>query len=349
MKKLCWGFLSTAGIGRKNWAAIRNAENCSLVAVASRDIERSRKFITECQKASPLETLPTPLGSYEELIASPEVDAVYIPMPTALRKEWVLRAARAGKHILCEKPCATSTSELEEMLAACRVNGVQFMDGIMFMHHLRFGRIRTVLDDGASIGAVRRIETMFSFSAGEKFFQNNIRLQSDLEPGGCLGDLGWYCIRLILWTMNWQMPLEVTGRAGYACGDGRGDAAVPTEFTGEMIFADGASAGFFCSFLSPLQKWAHISGTAGWLRMDDFVLPANDHEAFFQLSGKEVPVKCCDCVGEHDGSRRMSQEANMFRNFAAQVQSGKLNEEWPQWSLKTQQVMDACLGSARSR
>jgi predicted dehydrogenase len=347
MKKLRWGFLSTAGIGRKNWVALRNAENCTVAAVASRDIERSRKFIGECQGAAPFATSPVPLGSYEELIASPEVDAVYIPVPTALRKEWVLRAARAGKHILCEKPCATSTSELEEMLAACRANGVQFMDGVMFMHHPRLGRIRAILDKGAGIGAVRRIATMFSFSGGEEFFQNNIRLQSSLEPAGCLGDLGWYCIRFALWTMNWQMPVEVSGRAGYSCGGGQ-IAPVPTEFSGEMVFADGSSAGFFCSFRSPIQQWAHISGTGGWLRMGDFILPPNNHECSYQLNGTETVVKCCDCGGAHDESRKMSQEANMFRNFAAQLQSGKLNEDWPKWSLKTQQVMDACLESARA-
>jgi predicted dehydrogenase len=346
MKKLRWGILSTAGIGRKNWVAIRNAENCNLVAVASRDIEKSRRFIAENQAKTPFETPPAAVGGYEELLAYPDIDAVYVPIPTGLRKEWVIRAARAGKHIICEKPCATNAADLQEMLAACRRNHVQFMDGVMFMHHLRFERLRGVLDDGVSVGPIRHISSMFTFTASDAFLQGNIRMQDSLEPAGCLGDLGWYCIRLVLWAMNWQMPAEVSGRAGYDCGDGRA-AAVPMEFSGQMVFAGGQTASFFSSFRSPIQKWAHISGTAGWLRMDDFVLPANSHECSYQLNGKGVPLKCCDCPGPHTDSRAMSQEANMFRNFASQVLSGELNENWPQWSLATQQVMDACLKSAR--
>jgi len=93
MNKLRIGFLSTAGIGRKNWKAIFSSGNCTVSAVASRDLERSRRFIADCQRETPFETPPSPLASYEELIASREVDAVYIPLPTGLRLEWVRRAA----------------------------------------------------------------------------------------------------------------------------------------------------------------------------------------------------------------------------------------------------------------
>ena len=150
MKKLRFGFLSTANIGRKNWKAIFHSGNSVVTAVASRDVERSRKFIRECQAEAPFETPPAALGSYEELLASKNVDAIYFPLPTGLRQEWVVRAAEAGKHVLCEKPCARNAAELEAMLSACRKNRVQFMDGVMFMHNPRLGQIRAALDDGAS-------------------------------------------------------------------------------------------------------------------------------------------------------------------------------------------------------
>ena len=115
MKKLRIGFLSTANIGRKNWKAISASSNCIVTAVASRDLARSRKFISECQAETPFEIAPTAFGGYEELLASKSVDAVYIPLPTGLRKEWVERAAQAGKHVLCEKPCAPNASSAARM------------------------------------------------------------------------------------------------------------------------------------------------------------------------------------------------------------------------------------------
>jgi predicted dehydrogenase len=203
-KKLRWGFLSTAQIGRKNWKAIRNSGNGTIVAVASRDVERSREFIAECQSSTPMDSVPRAIGSYEELLAATDIDAVYIPLPTGLRKEWVLRAAKVGKHIVCEKPCAISVADLREILDACRRHSVQFIDGVMFMHSERLPRLREVLDDGASVGEIKRITSAFSFCAPDEFFTATFRARSELEPYGCLGDLGWYCIRFALWVMNWQ-------------------------------------------------------------------------------------------------------------------------------------------------
>src|SRR5215469_6715096 len=135
MKKLRFGFLSTARIGFKNWKAIRDSGNAVVTAVASRDIARARKFIAGMQAEAAFDTAPAAMGGYEELIASPNVDAVYIPLPTALRKEWVLRAAAAGKHVLCEKPCGINAADVEEMISACKRHRVQFMDGVMLMHN----------------------------------------------------------------------------------------------------------------------------------------------------------------------------------------------------------------------
>src|SRR5258708_2376237 len=132
--KIRWGILGTANIARKNWKAIQLTGNSTVTAAASRDIERSRRFIADCQSHAPMEHEPQAFGGYERLLESDKVDAVYIPLPTGLRKEWVLRAAAAGKHVVCEKPCAVSVADLREMLDACKKNRIQFMDGVMFMH-----------------------------------------------------------------------------------------------------------------------------------------------------------------------------------------------------------------------
>ena len=349
MNKLRWGILSTAGIAKKNWRAIRDSGNSVVTAVASRDAVRSRVFIEQCQREHPPEISPAALGSYEALIASPQVDAVYIPLPTGLRKDWVLRAAAAGKHVLCEKPCGLSLADVQEMTDACKKNGVQFMDGVMFMHNPRLQRLREILDDGRSLGPIKRIMSVFSFATAENFFDTNIRVNSGLEPTGCLGDLGWYCIRFSLWAMNWQMPREVTGRILSQRGYRRSSATVPTDFSAELIFDDQTSAGFYCSFLAEMQNWVHVGGAKGYLRVPDFVHPFNVHEPSFEVNKTEARVKCCDCSGPHTDSRVPAQDSLMFRNFAAQVRSGKLNSDWPMWALKTQQVVDACMKAAVKR
>src|SRR5262245_72229 len=267
-----WGILGTATIARKNWKAIHNAPSAMLMAVASRDRARAQRFIEECQAHTPFSTVPSACGGYEELLARDDIDAVYLPLPTAVRKEWVVRAAKAGKHILCEKPCAVTSADLGEILDACRRSNVQFMDGVMFMHSRRLGLMRRVLDNQQAVGAIRRIATQFSFKASDEFLSGNIRVQSDLEPLGCLGDLGWYNIRFSLWAMNEQLPRSVTGRL---LGEhaGQGGLPVPVEFSGELLYPNGVSASFYCSFRTENQQWAHVSGTRGQLYVDDFVLP----------------------------------------------------------------------------
>src|SRR5207244_5626602 len=100
---------------------------------------------------------------------------VYIPIPTGVRKEWVLRAAAEGKHVLCEKPCSVTLADLEEMINACRRNRVQFMDGVMFMHSLRLTRLREMLDEGQSVGSLKRITSAFSYRASPQDLAANIR------------------------------------------------------------------------------------------------------------------------------------------------------------------------------
>jgi predicted dehydrogenase len=354
--KVRFGILSTAGIAHKNWKGILESGNSTVVAVASRKVEKARQFIEECQAQAPMEAVPRALGSYEELLAHPEVDALYIPLPTGLRKEWVMKAAAAGKHVLSEKPCAVSVADLNEMLEACERNRVQFLDGVMFMHSRRLPQIRAVLDDGSSVGELKRIYAAFSFCGGPEFLATNIRTQGGLEPAGCLGDLGWYCIRFALWVIGWRMPRAVTGRMLASQGGTGGDRGVPTEFSGEMFFEGGVSAGFYCSFLTGNQQCARVSGTLGTLEVLDFVLPYAGDRVSFTVQKGEFKANGCEfrlerkvqthVVEEHSHGHPESQEVNMFRNFSEGVRSGKVNGAWREWALKTQRVVGACLESA---
>jgi predicted dehydrogenase len=351
MKKLRIGFLSTANIGRHNWKAILNSGNCVVAAVASRDVARSREYIADCQRQHPFEKVPAALGSYDELLASPDVDAVYVPVPTGLRKDFVIRAAQSGKHVVCEKPCAPGAADLEAMQAACREHSVQFMDGVMFMHSPRLPRVRTVLDDGCSVGPIRRIASAFSFFGGDDFLRTNIRADGKLEPTGSLGDLGWYCIRITLWTLGWQLPESVEGRIHSESPALPGRVSSPTEFSATLYYPGGLTSEFYASFCTADQQWVQVSGSKGWLRLADFVHPFNSYEPAFEVNSKmtvvEGQVKCPPGANPFEFGHATAQDAHMWRNFANQVCSGKLNEDWPRWSLATQKVLDACHDSAR--
>jgi predicted dehydrogenase len=348
MEKLRWGIIGAADIAKQNWRAIYDSGNSVVTAVASRSMQHCEQFIAACQMKNKFDVLPKAYNNYEQLIDAPDIDAVYIPLPTGLRKEWVLRAADAGKHVLCEKPCGSHLTDVQEMVDRCRQNHVQFMDGVMFMHNPRLQRIREVINDGQSIGHIKRISSMFSFCAPEEYQRSNIRLHSELEPTGCLGDLGWYNIRFSLWALQWQVPSAVSGRILSQRGSDSSPAPTPTDFSGELFFRDESTAGFFCSFLTTPQQWCSVSGTKGSLALPDFVHPTNIHEPSFAVNNREVRVKCCDCTSGHSDSRVQAQDTLMIRNFVNQIRSGQWNEEWPKMALLTQRVLDACFESAKN-
>ncbi len=350
-----WGILGAAFIARKNWQAIRDAGNATLVAVASRELPKAHAFIEECQSSAPHPTLPEAMDSYEALLARPDIDAVYIPLPTGLRKEWVLRAAAAGKHVLVEKPVGCDSTDVQEILAACDRHGVQFMDGVMFMHGQRLRRLREVVDH--EVGRIRHIASQFSFLADDSFAQSNIRAHGSLEPLGCLGDLGWYCLRFTLWAMNFAAPVQVTGSIQAEVQAGEGVAPVPLAFSGTLTFAGGISASFHCSFNAANAQWAVVSGDKALLQVSDFVLPFSAAHTQFSLTRSQFVLDRCraDMLGGHhietlnepSNNAPGSQESGLFQTFSSLVLSGRLDPHWPRISLLTQQVLDACLASAR--
>ncbi len=352
---LRWGILGTANVARKNWRALRLTGNATLTAVASRVPGQARRFIEECQSEVPFAVVPTAFDSYEDLLASSEVDAVYLPLPTGARKEWLLRASAAGKHLVGEKPCAVSAADLAEVLAACRTRGLQFMDGVMFHHSARTARILETIRLGSAIGTVRRIATQFSFLAPPDFARTNIRAHAGLEPHGCVGDLGWYCIRFILLALGGRLPERVLARQFDTIRAPDADAPVPAEVATELLYPGGVSASFYCSFRALNQQWAHVSGTAGHLYVPDYVLPYASDTLAFEVHQPEFRVAGCEfrmepharriVVREHSHGAEASPEANLFRHFSARVLEGRLEPAWPEIALRTQQVLDAVMQS----
>lgn len=346
-----WGLLSTAAIARKNWKAIRLSGNGRVSAVASRTVEKAQAFIDECSDEVPQSEEVVAVGSYEELLARDDVDAVYVPLPTGMRKEWVIAAAQAGKHVLCEKPAAVNAEDALAMVDACREAGVQFMDGVMFDHSRRLETIREKVRSGA-IGKLRRISTHFSFSGDATFQTSNIRTDSVLEPHGCLGDLGWYCIRFTLWAADLQMPTSVRARTITPLkGDGS-EGEVPGEFSAELQFPGGVSAALYCSFLTANQQTAAISGDSGYITVNDFVLPYYDAEAVWHESHHALEIDNCrwnfnrhtqqQAVAEYASGEANSQEVVMVRRFNQIAMDRQLDPLYPDLTIKTQRILDAC-------
>ena len=187
MKMIKWGVLGTAYIFERDTAeGMRQAENCELYAIAGRSLEKAEAFKEKYgfQKA---------YGSYEELLADPEVGAVYVPMPNTLHKEWTIKALNAKKHVLCEKPLAPTAEEAAEMFAAAKANGVWLMEAFAYQHSPFVAAVREELDNG-TIGDVRYMEAALITS---DYDLSNIRMRRE-TLGGSVYDIGVYSCSLIL-------------------------------------------------------------------------------------------------------------------------------------------------------
>jgi D-xylose 1-dehydrogenase (NADP+, D-xylono-1,5-lactone-forming) len=184
MVRLRWGVLSVASIGRLMIEASRAAEHAEFVAVASRSADRARAFADELG-------LEASFGSYEELLASEAVDAVYVALPVALHSEWTVKALEAGKHVLCEKPLATSAADAARCFDAAEAAGHHCVEGLMYRHHPQTILARELVAGGA-IGRLAHVRAALSVSVPP----GDIRRSAALG-GGALGDLGCYCVSAI--------------------------------------------------------------------------------------------------------------------------------------------------------
>jgi D-xylose 1-dehydrogenase (NADP+, D-xylono-1,5-lactone-forming) len=184
MARVRWGVLSTASIGRLVIEASRNATNAELVAVASRDPARARALADELG-------LEASHGSYEELLASEAVDAVYVPLPVALHTKWTVKALEAGKHVLCEKPLATSAADAARCFDAAEAAGRRCVEGLMWRHHPQTTLARKLVAGGA-IGRLAFARAALSVSVPAGDIRRSVAL-----GGGALGDLGCYCVSAI--------------------------------------------------------------------------------------------------------------------------------------------------------
>ncbi|KAK7291250.1 hypothetical protein RIF29_06237 [Crotalaria pallida] len=340
-----FGILGCANIAIKLCKAIAKAPNATLQAIGSRSLEKAAAFVVEHGLPEAVRVY----GSYEEVVGDDEVDAIYIPLPTALHVTWAVRTAERGKHVLLEKPVAMSVSELDRILEACEANGVQFMDGTMWVHHPRTAKMKEALSDEKRFGQLKWIHTCLTYNPGPEFMKHSIRTKPDLDGLGALGDTGWYCIRAILWAMNYELPKSVLAFPGAILNE----AGVIISCGSSLHWEDGRSATFHCSFLTYISFDITALGTKGCLRLNDFTLPFDEnfgfgtfHEASELDYGKIEPGRWCPKPNEHVVETEFPQDVWMVKEFAELVKKVKYFEmkpekEWAILSRKTQLVLDA--------
>jgi predicted dehydrogenase len=244
------GLLSTANINRKLLAGARVADGVEVLAVASRDAARAQAYAAE-------HGLGRAHGSYEALLADPDVDAVYIPLPNSLHVPWSIRALEAGKHVLCEKPLTRRPEEAEAAFDAAERAGRVLAEGFMWRHHEQAQRLRELVRDG-TVGELRLIRAAFSFDLPPA--EENVRLRAGLDGGGLM-DVGCYCVSAMRLLAG--EPERVAGRQVLG-GDG-----VDVRFAGTLAFAGGVLGSFDCGMDMAPRSELQVIGTDGVLHLAD--------------------------------------------------------------------------------
>jgi D-xylose 1-dehydrogenase (NADP+, D-xylono-1,5-lactone-forming) len=315
--KIKWGVLGYARIAKNSLIpAIQDSPNSELYAVASRDAAK----VKECQE---LFSCPKGYDIYEELLDDPEVQAVYIPLPNSMHKEWAIRAMRKGKHVLCEKPIALNAAECEEMIQAAKESGVLLMEAFMYRFTDLKEKVITLVATG-ELGELKYINSNFRFFLDRP---NTIKVQPELG-GGSLYDVGCYPVSFVN---------MLTGRLPVSCvSESVVEGGVDVMFSGTLKYEDGLIATIGCGFNAFKDTRTEIIGTKGRLEipdtfggMDGVITLVND------AGRREIEVK---------DTGRYALEVTGFANAILQGQPPQIS---PEDSLLNMQVLDMLFASMK--
>jgi predicted dehydrogenase len=252
-----WGVISTASIGTERVIPAMQAAGVEILAICSRDTDRAA---TVAGKMG----IPRHYGSYEEMLANPDIQIVYNPLPNGMHHDWVIKAAEAGKHSLCEKPMADNVEQAIAMTRACAANEVFLMEAFMWRFGNRVQRVRQLVREGA-IGEPRLVRASFSFPLSRD--PANVRLQTELS-GGALEDAGCYAVCATRFLMDAE-PVSVEARL-------RLDPEFEVNMSGvvSMIYPDGRMALVDFSFEQERRQLLEVVGPEGRIEVESFILPS---------------------------------------------------------------------------
>jgi predicted dehydrogenase len=250
--------LSTANIGLKCFIpGVIASRNGVVAAIASRDPARAAQ-------AAARFGIPSVLDTYDDLLADPDVDAIYNPLPNSMHAEWTLRAAEAGKPILCEKPLTRDAQEAIRLVEAVKRRGMLLMEAFMYRFHPQHARVRAWIEDGA-IGDVRAVRAGFTFNMSP-LNPANVRLKADLA-GGALMDVGCYCVNAARLIFGQEPDLAS------AIWDFRPEFGVEIALAGVLRFSDARTATFDCGFSAAGQGCYTVVGSRGTIEVPNAFVP----------------------------------------------------------------------------
>lgn len=319
---LRWGIVGTGGIANAMAGMIKFADASELGAVSSRKMASAKEFAER-------HDVPESFDSWQEMIDSDHVNAVYVATPSSVREEICIAAAKGGKHVLGEKPFASLPS-VNRIVAACRDNDVAFMDGTHFVHHPRTLDIKEKREE--RMGFVWSVASAFQFNLPDR---SNIRFNPELEPMGAVGDAGWYNMRAAVEYLAPGVELDTVGASVRR--DPQTNAALSGG--GMFSFTDGSSSTWNCGLDSgAVVMDLRISGQKGVINIDDFISQNQDGSAEFTYRAGG---------GDRGGLDQISIPSDkvgavlMFENMAAAAADVSLREQWMTATARTQALLDA--------
>ena len=316
MDKVRWGVLGCADFARRRAIpAMLRSQSVELVGVASRSPEKAEEFRAEF-------SLPLAYSSYEQMMEDPEIQAVYVPLPNGLHGKWTMEAADHRKHVLCEKPFASSAAEARLVAEFAMRRNVRVMEAFMWPFHSQHERAKGAIRDGA-IGVVRCVRASFSFPIPRK---PNFRLRPELA-GGSVMDIGCYPISAARYYFEAE-PTHV-----YACGEIDTEYRVDMRMSGVLEFANG-SALIDCAFDLPYRTHLEIVGESGTIVMPKPWQP--DPEATVLIKGQTVTLP------------EENQYVKEFEHFSRCLIDGTAPRFGPEDAVRQMSVIDAVLRSIRS-
>ncbi|MFN8373410.1 MAG: Gfo/Idh/MocA family oxidoreductase [Anaerolineae bacterium] len=330
-RKLRWGIISTARIGEGQVIpAIQQSNNGEVVAVASRDLAKGKEF---AQRLG----IPRVFGSYEEMLADPEIDAVYNPLPNALHGEWSIRAGEAGKHVLCEKPLANNADEAQKMADFFAAKGLLLAEAFMYRFHPQTQKVKEMVDGGA-VGKIHAMQSVFNFSIGS---EDDVRLSKELE-GGSLMDVGCYCLNITRYLIG-EEPSDVRAFADFGKRSG-----VDERLAGLMQFPSGALAHFDCSIRTHFTQTYEIRGSEGRIFVERAFVPfrpSPDSEIIIRYWSSKPGVE------KHQYEEIPVPQVNQYTLMAEDFADAVLKQRPPRFPIEdavaNMRAIDRLLAAAR--